>query len=68
MSTQNDNPTVNKDTVYASWIFDIVEKTDNNMLVEQRQGDALGAATYLGCIVSADRQTVYWVNETQPLP
>lgn len=38
------------------------------MVLEQRIQYQAGSNTYLGAIVSPDRQTIYWVNNTQPLP
>lgn len=64
----NDAPLANIDAQPAFWLFDIGEKTDTRMTMHQRETSTHGDANYLGAIVSADRQTVYWVNETRPLP
>lgn len=36
-------------------------------LVAEREV-AHGVANYLGVIVSRDRGTIYWVNNTKPIP
>lgn len=68
MSRLNNNPLMNINTDIQIWIYDISSKNDNEMVLDQRETSTLGANTYLGAIVSADRQTIYWVNNTSPLP
>ena len=49
-----------KDTEQESLLYDIVQKTDTEMLLSQRVTASHALQNYLGCIVSADRQTIYW--------
>lgn len=68
IALQNDAPDVYKDTDRQDWLFDIVEKTSTTMTLRQKVDAGHEVVTYLGAIVSADRQTTYWVNNTKPLP
>lgn len=67
-ATSNANPTERKDSTNNIVLYDIVEKTDSRLVLKQKEETAIGHANFLGCLVSADRQVVYWVNETEPLP
>ena len=64
----NDKPLENIDAEYAYWLFDITEKSEGEMTLLQRQPTAHSVSSYLGAVVSVDRQTLYWVNNTKPLP
>lgn len=68
LASNNDLPLENRDVPQAILLFDIVSRTDTEMLMRQRTTISHGVDNYLGAILSADRQTVYWVNETRPLP
>lgn len=48
--------------------FDILSKTDNEMELRAKSISSHGGASYLGAIVSADKETIYWINNTRPLP
>lgn len=52
----------------ASEIADIITKDDTVIMFKVRETVSHSTPRYLGMIVSADRGTVYWVNETRPLP
>lgn len=64
----NTEPTRSINTTYAGNLYQIVERDRNSIRLVQIDHSAHGSNTYLGCIVSADRQTIYWVNDTRPLP
>ena len=64
----NDAPLANINTERDDWLFDLTNKTSTDMVFDQKILASHDRATYLGAIVSADRQTVYWVNESRPLP
>lgn len=68
MSEFNNDPLNRKDTTSPIYVLNIVEKTGNRMIL--RAGGSADHSTpfYLGAILSADRETIYWVNETKPLP
>lgn len=68
MALSNDNPLVYKDTEVTDWLYRITEKSENEMTLVQINPPSHGAPTFLGAIVSNDRQTVFWVNDTNPLP
>lgn len=68
LSTENDEPLRHINTVINPFMYRIIDKGETTMRLEQSEAEAIGAPTYLACIVSSDRQTVYWVNQTRPLP
>lgn len=43
-------------------------KTNTEMELELGTMVEHGMSNYLGAIVSNDRETIYWVNDTKPLP
>lgn len=49
-------------------LFDISEKTNTRMVLVSRSPIAHVKDSFLGGIVSNDRQTVFWTNDTRPLP
>lgn len=57
---------INSDLGYH--LFTILEKTNTSMRLLSNYQVAHNAQNYLGAIVSANRQTIYWVNDTKPLP
>ena len=67
-ATSNADPLQNIATTNAVLLLQIAKKTDITMKMTQDGKHGHVNAVYLGAIVSADRQTVYWVNNTQPLP
>ena len=68
LADDNNEPLAYVDTSQPSLLFSISEKTANRMVATQNTTGSHGSNTYLGAIVSSDRQTIYWVNETNPLP
>ena len=68
MSYENENPLQFLNDTEQQHLYDILEKTDGLMTLRVKLATALSAPNYLGAIVSSDRQTVYWVNDTKPLP
>lgn len=46
------------------WV--IVSKTDNEMLLRQMQSKTYNYGNFIGCIVSNDRETLYWLNHNPP--
>lgn len=59
---------INAPSGNSEYIFTIVNKSDSEMVMKCENGTAHSVDNYLGGIVTADRQEVIWVNETQPLP
>lgn len=45
-----------------------IEKRSANALTMAAEEEAEHSVLTIGAIVSADRQTVYWVNDTKPIP
>lgn len=64
----NNAPLAYIDTPYDSLLFSISDKTENRMVLTQNTTGSHGSNTYLGAIVSSDRQTIYWINDSKPLP
>lgn len=68
LSSLNYNPGMYRDSDVASAIADIITKDNTVIVFKVREVVSHSTPRYLGMIVSADRGTVYWVNETNPLP
>lgn len=68
MATSNTNPLQYRNSVQPYQVFDIVEKTDTYLKVKQRSVAQHSSNNYLGGLLSNDRETIYWTNETNPLP
>lgn len=66
-SQNNDTPLMYRQTEAAALIASVVERGDGYIRFANNLSSGRGAC-YLGAILSADRQTVYWVNNTRPLP
>ena len=62
-SASNDTPMMG---IQNGWSIRLVEKSFNHAKFEVNE--RFQRKVYLGCITSADGETVYWVNNTQPLP
>ena len=67
-SDNNDDPLQNKDTTVAYRLFDVIEKSSTLMVMGHQVSTTVASPVYLGAILSSDRQTVYWINESKPLP
>lgn len=68
IATENDSPLGWLNSQLGLNVFDIVEKSDTSLELAVREAAPHSGNTYLGAIVSPDRQTVYWVNNSKPLP
>ncbi len=64
----NSNPLQYINSTYAPMIYDIVSRGTGRMTLLCREANTGHEANFLGAIISADRQTVYWENSTNPLP
>lgn len=64
----NDTPLQNRYTESETRITNVTSVTNNVVTLEQAAEHSLASPYYLGAIVSQDRETIYWVNETRPLP
>lgn len=68
MSDDNTNPTVYIGTQNVNIILPIVDRSYGRIRFAGDVAITHGSPWYLGIIVSADRQTIYWTNNTQPMP
>ena len=68
LAYDNNNPEQYKTTQSNYNLYKITAKTKETLNLEQVEVAPHSQPNYLGCIVSADRQTTYWVNDTKPLP
>lgn len=66
-SSENDNPLMHRYDEAATQIYDL-ELNENSIVATLRGSTQIGVTVYFSAIVSADRSTVYWVNNTRPLP
>lgn len=66
-SSHNDEPLMwryRQDAAYSAPI----EVVNDNMIQFEGIEVQFAVPVYVGAILSANRQTIYWVNNTQPLP
>lgn len=66
-STNNNDPLLYRDSQATSIVCSVAEKSNNRMLLNAVD-EAEHSPAYLGALLSADRETVYWTNNTKPLP
>lgn len=65
----NDDPLSNRNAVNRRLLFNVAIKTDTEMtLVAADGGSTHGGNVYLGAVLSSDREVIYWLNDTRPLP
>ena len=68
VAADNGNPLQFRYNEFSTTRFHIGERTDTSMEMIPNSESARATSTFLGGIVSSDRETVYWVNETRPIP
>lgn len=68
MAFDNDDPMHWADVRPAAFSVPIESKSETIILLKQAGSFEHTASLYLGCIVSNDGSSVYWVNEKRPLP
>lgn len=64
----NDAPLQFLNATTDPFLYEINRLSDSEVVAVCKSPTGGHGANYLGAIVSADRATVYWVNETEPLP
>lgn len=68
-SYNNDDPLENIENTLSRNIYSITEKTDTTLKLQVRAAEFVPThENYLGAIVSSNREVIYWVNESRPLP
>ena len=67
-ANDNDKPLVSRYTHDNGLIYDMIIVSEDTLEFVNRSPISYHTANYLGAIISADRETIYWVNETRPLP
>lgn len=68
LSDDNDRPLMNRNSQRASDMVSVAQLDGMRMTLTQAGEHTHANRMYLGAILSADRQTVYWENTTRPLP
>ena len=68
LSIDNENPLSARYNQSARNIFDIIDRTNETITLKVRKEESHDENNYLGAILSADRETIYWVNNSKPLP
>lgn len=68
LSDDNERPLMNRNTQRASDMVAVGQINGYMMTLTQAEEHTHANRMYLGAILSADRQTVYWENTTRPLP
>lgn len=67
-ASHNDDPLENQHTTSYRQLYDINERSDTRIVLSARYSGDFTTIGYIGCIVSNDRNYIYWVNDSQPLP
>lgn len=67
LAYDNDNPLRFINDSEGVHLYGIESQTETEISLRMVTQTALSLDNYLGAIVSADRQTIYWVNESEPL-
>lgn len=68
IATDNNNPLELIEATSPAVILSVGQNTDTAMSLLNDSSHTLNEPSYLGAIVSNDRQVVYWVNQSRPLP
>lgn len=68
LAINNETPLAFINASSAELLYDITVVDDEHLTAVSKKPTTGHSANYLGAIVSADRQSVYWVNEAKPLP
>lgn len=68
LSQNNDDPLQFNNQHVSSVTYRIISRRESSLVLEQNLHFAHNTPSYLGAIVSDDGQTIYWVNNTRPLP
>lgn len=68
MSHLNNDPLVSRYVTNVLYLYHVVSVSENEIIMEPNVVAARALDFYLGGILSADRQNLYWVNNTSPLP
>lgn len=63
----NDNPLQYRNTVVPAFVMTIENVTPNSVTFSSLAEGDHGRSS-IGAILSNDRETVYWVNNSRPLP
>lgn len=64
----NNTPLAERDAVTDFLVLHIAERDGNSVTFETGVEHTYTVPRYLSAILSAERETVYWVNDTKPLP
>lgn len=67
LSYDNDNPLNGLKTTALGYYCELVSKNNNTMVFSSLYS-AVHPAIYLGALVDKNRTTIYWINESKPLP
>ena len=68
LAISNDDPLGQRYAQSESLLYAINVVDDNTMTATCNEPTVHSGPNYLGAILSADRETIYWVNNTKPLP
>lgn len=68
ISENNNNPMANRYTTNQKYVFPVSIIDSRTAIVEYQNALHFDHPIYIGGIVSEDRETIYWENNTRPLP
>lgn len=67
LAINNDLPLEFIDKTTDNFLFSVFEKTENRIVLRPNVSVTHSSDSFIGAIVSNDRRTVYWVNDSKPL-
>lgn len=67
-SSDNDDPLQHRYDREANRVFRIAEQSETSLTLTPQASSIPSVPVYLGAIVSQDGATVYWINNSKPLP
>lgn len=67
-SRENDNPLMYLKTTSPGAFMDLTERSDTRLVFSAPESYNHTVELYLGCICSAGRDVIYFVNSSNPLP
>ena len=67
-ASDNNNPLRHRYENFPAFLLYPIERSDTRLVLEARNTEQYNSRYYLGGIVSEDRETLYFVNNSNPLP
>lgn len=66
--SDNGNPSYYRYDNSAVNVMNVIERSNNRIVMRAAESSPHGRITSIGMLLSNDRSTVYWINDTRPIP